>query len=120
VGLVDWRLHDLRRTVSTVMHGDLAVPPHIVEAVLNHSGGHRAGVAGVYNRASYASKKFCACALGRLFGGRCRCDLIITDARLGTQKPGMSRESVRAAYTPCRKARNKRGYGDEPAQITSH
>ena len=88
MGLVDWRLHDLRRTVSTVMHGDLAVPPHIVEAVLNHSGGHRAGVAGVYNRASYASKKFCACALGRLFGGRCRCDLIITDARLGTQKPG--------------------------------
>ena len=62
VGLVDWRLHDLRRTVSTVMHGDLAVPPHIVEAVLNHSGGHRAGVAGVYNRASYASEKAAALA----------------------------------------------------------
>jgi hypothetical protein len=57
VGLVDWRLHDLRRTVSTVMH-----PPHIVEAVLNHSGGHRAGVAGVYNRASYASEKAAALA----------------------------------------------------------
>jgi two-component sensor histidine kinase len=26
----------------------------------------------------------------------------------------MSRESVRAAYTAWRKARNKRGYGDEP------
>ena len=33
-------------------------------------------------------KSCCACALGRLFGGRCRCDLIITYARLGTQKPG--------------------------------
>jgi hypothetical protein len=33
---------------------------------------------------------------------------------------GMSRESVRAAYTAWRKARNKRGYGDERVQITSH
>jgi hypothetical protein len=31
---------------------DLGVLPHIVEAVLNHAG-HRGGVAGVYNRASY-------------------------------------------------------------------
>ena len=44
------------------MHGDLAVPPHIVEAILNHSGGPRAGVAGVYNRASYASETAAALA----------------------------------------------------------
>jgi hypothetical protein len=31
----------------------LGVMPHIVEAVLNHVSGHKAGVAGVYNRASY-------------------------------------------------------------------
>jgi len=31
----------------------LGVLPHIVEAVLNHSSGHRAGVAGIYNRARY-------------------------------------------------------------------
>ena len=88
MGLVDWRLHDLRHTVSTVMHGDLAVPPHIVEAVLNHSGGHRAGVAGVYNRASYASEKAAALARWADYLAACRCDLIITDARLGTQKSG--------------------------------
>jgi integrase len=51
--LKPWVLHDLRRTASTVMHDQLGVAPHIVEAVLNHVG-HRSGVAGVYNRAPYA------------------------------------------------------------------
>jgi hypothetical protein len=36
-----------------MMADKLAVPPWIIEAVLNHSSGHRAGVAGVYNRARY-------------------------------------------------------------------
>ena len=48
-----WRLHDLRRTVSTIMHDRLEIAPHVVEAVLGHFGGHRAGVAGIYNRARY-------------------------------------------------------------------
>jgi integrase len=47
-----WRLHDLRRTVATGM-ADLGIEPHHIEAVLNHFGGHRAGVAGVYNRSGY-------------------------------------------------------------------
>lgn len=34
----------------------LAVLPHIVEAILNHASGHRAGVAGVYNRARYEAE----------------------------------------------------------------
>ena len=57
-----WRLHDLRRTVSTRMHDELGIAPHIVEAVLNHVSGHRAGVAGVYNRAVYAKEKAVALA----------------------------------------------------------
>jgi integrase len=52
-----WRVHDLRRTCSTIMHDELGVPPHIVEAVLNHVGGHKSGVAGTYNRALYANQK---------------------------------------------------------------
>jgi integrase len=60
--IAPWRLHDLRRTASTVMHG-LGVQPHIVEAVLNHISGHRAGVAGTYNRAVYAAEKAAALAL---------------------------------------------------------
>lgn len=47
-----WRLADLRRTAATGM-AELGVLPHIVEAVLNHVSGHKAGVAGVYNLARY-------------------------------------------------------------------
>jgi integrase len=50
-------IHDLRRTVSTMLNGKLGIAPHIVEAVLNHVSGARAGVAGVYNRASYLNEK---------------------------------------------------------------
>jgi integrase len=51
----DWRLHDLRRTTATMM-AELRVLPHIIEAVLNHVSGHKAGVAGVYNCALYLSE----------------------------------------------------------------
>jgi integrase len=54
--LPEWHLHDLRRTVATVMADKLGVLPHIVEAILNHVSGHRAGVAGVYNRAKYEAE----------------------------------------------------------------
>jgi integrase len=50
-----WRLHDVRRTVATGM-ADLGVEPHHIEACLNHYSGHRAGVAGVYNRSSYVNE----------------------------------------------------------------
>ena len=53
VGLAKpWRLHDLRRTAATMM-AELGVLPHIVEAILSHVSGHKAGVAGIYNRAKY-------------------------------------------------------------------
>ena len=51
-----WRLHDLRRTTATRL-GELGTLPHVVEAILNHISGHKAGVAGVYNRATYAKEK---------------------------------------------------------------
>ncbi|WP_229159127.1 tyrosine-type recombinase/integrase [Bradyrhizobium brasilense] len=54
--LPHWTVHDLRRSASTVMADRLGVLPHIVEAILNHVSGHRAGVAGVYNRARYAAE----------------------------------------------------------------
>ncbi len=50
-----WRLHDLRRTCATGM-AELGVQPWITEAVLNHVSGHKAGVAGIYNRAKYADE----------------------------------------------------------------
>jgi len=47
-----WQLRDIRRTVATRM-GDIKIHPHVIEAVLNHHSGYRAGVAGVYNRSPY-------------------------------------------------------------------
>ena len=54
--LKPWRLHDLRRTASTRM-ADVGVQPHIIEAVINHVSGHKAGVAEVYNRSTYETEK---------------------------------------------------------------
>ena len=55
--LPDFVVHDLRRTVSTRMHEELGIAPHIVEAVLNHVSGYRSGVARTYNRARYMDEK---------------------------------------------------------------
>jgi integrase len=52
IGIAPWRLHDLRRSAATYM-AEIGVLPHIVEAVLNHQSGHKASVAGIYNRAKY-------------------------------------------------------------------
>lgn len=60
--LAPWRLHDVRRTVATRM-ADLGVQPHVIEAVLNHVSGHKAGVAGVYNRSLYGPEKRAALEL---------------------------------------------------------
>jgi integrase len=54
-GVAGWQLRDTRRSVATRM-ADIGVQPHIIEAVLNHYSGHRAGVAGVYNKSPYANE----------------------------------------------------------------
>lgn len=52
----NWRIHDLRRTVATNL-AMMRVPPHIIEAVLNHKSGIVSGVAAVYNRHAYLDEK---------------------------------------------------------------
>ena len=54
--LKHWTIHDLRRSVATGM-ADIGIQPHVIEAVLNHVSGHKGGIAGIYNRAQYASEK---------------------------------------------------------------
>ena len=49
-------IHDLRRTAVTRM-AEIGVAPHVIEAVVNHLSGHKAGVAGVYNHARYTDEK---------------------------------------------------------------
>jgi integrase len=60
--LPSWRIHDIRRSVATHM-AELGTQPHIIEAILNHQGGHKAGVAGIYNRATYEREIKSALAL---------------------------------------------------------
>src|SRR5262249_53984768 len=63
VGLaVAWHLHDLRRSVTTRM-ADIGVLPHVIEQILNHVSGHRAGVAGIYNRSAYEREVRAALAM---------------------------------------------------------
>ena len=54
--IAPWRLHDLRRTCASGM-GDIGCLPHVVEATLNHLSGVKAGVAGIYNTATYDSER---------------------------------------------------------------
>jgi integrase len=54
--LPPWRLHDLRRTVATGFQR-LGVRFEVTEAILNHVGGSRAGVAGIYQRHDWREEK---------------------------------------------------------------
>ncbi len=47
-----WRIHDIRRTVATGL-AEIGILPHVIECVLNHTGGFRGGVSGTYIRSSY-------------------------------------------------------------------
>jgi integrase len=52
-----WVLHDFRRALSTALHDRFSVAPHVVEALLGHVSGHKAGVAGIYNKAAYLDER---------------------------------------------------------------
>jgi len=52
-----WVLHDICRSVNTHLNENGTAAPHIIEAILNHQSGHKAGVAGTYNRAKYLKEK---------------------------------------------------------------
>jgi integrase len=65
----NWTLHDLRRTATTGM-ARLKIPPHVVDRILNHTGGAIRGVAAVYNRFEYLEERRAALeAWGRYVGG---------------------------------------------------
>ena len=54
-----WTLHDLRRTVATGLQR-LGISLQVIEAVLGHVSGSRAGVVGTYQRHSFAKEKAAA------------------------------------------------------------
>jgi integrase len=51
-----WTIHDLRRTLATGLQR-LGVRFEVTEAVLNHTGGSRSGVSGIYQRHGWADEK---------------------------------------------------------------
>jgi len=51
-GVMDWTLHDLRRTFATI-HARIGTPIHVVEALLDHSSGSISGVAAIYIRHNF-------------------------------------------------------------------
>jgi integrase len=65
----NWTLHDLRRTATTGM-ARLKIAPHVVDRILNHTGGTIRGVAAVYNRFEYLDERRAALeAWGRFVDG---------------------------------------------------
>jgi integrase len=56
VKIPSWRIHDIRRSVATGM-GEIGIQPWIIESILNHVSGFKAGIAGVYNKAPHEAEK---------------------------------------------------------------
>jgi integrase len=54
--IAPWVIHDLRRTVATGLQ-KLGVGLQVVESILGHVGGSRAGVVGIYQRHTYDAEK---------------------------------------------------------------
>jgi integrase len=50
-----WTLHDLRRTYATTLQ-KLGIRIEVIEALLNHVSGSRAGIVGVYQRYDYRAE----------------------------------------------------------------
>ena len=61
IGLAAWRIHDLRRTVATGLQR-LGIGLQVIEAVLGHVSGSRAGVVGTYQRHAFETEKAAALA----------------------------------------------------------
>ena len=55
-GVTDWRLHDVRRTVTTGM-ASLGIAPHVADKVMNHQSGTISGVAAVYQRHEFLEER---------------------------------------------------------------
>jgi integrase len=56
INLPAWRIHDLRRTTATGMER-LGIKQQVVEALLGHIAGSKAGVVGIYQRHTYEEEK---------------------------------------------------------------
>jgi integrase len=56
IELKPWRIHDLRRTAATGMER-LGIKQQVVEALLGHTAGSKAGITGIYQLHTYEEEK---------------------------------------------------------------
>jgi integrase len=56
LGVTDWTLHDLRRTVVSGMARQ-GIAPHVADKILNHQSGTISGVAAVYQRHEFLQER---------------------------------------------------------------
>jgi integrase len=52
-----WVIHDIRRSVATGLREHVGTDVHLAELILNHVGGTRGGVAGVYDRSERLAER---------------------------------------------------------------
>lgn len=89
--LADWRIHDFRRTAATCM-AELGASRDVVEAILNHKSGGRAGVAGIYNRSELMDERRIALDTWAKYLQR------VTAERMSDQAIGILRAELRVEY----------------------
>jgi integrase len=94
-GVTDWTVHDVRRSVASRM-GDLGILPHVIEQILNHQSGHKAGPAGIYNKSVYANDVRSALALWEDHVGRGRRAEDFAIAAVGLLMPPLAACSIQS------------------------
>lgn len=57
MGTDDWVVHDLRRTMVTIMASELKIESNIADRILNHVAKDAAGVAGVYQKYQFLDER---------------------------------------------------------------
>jgi integrase len=111
--VAQWRLHDIRRTVTTRM-ADLGVQPHVIEALLNHVSGYKVGVAEPTIVRSTAQRNVARSIFGPRMSSRSspsanRHEAPPARATLSMRACFSSRSRPRMASHPCRSTfRNRR------------
>jgi integrase len=58
-GVAEWRIHDLRRTVTSGL-AKIGIAPHVADKILNHQSGTISGVAAVYQKHEYLEERISA------------------------------------------------------------
>jgi integrase len=92
-----FRLHDLRRTVASIM-GQIEVAPHVIEAILNHKSGVISGIAAIYNKYGYEREK----ALGLRRYGEYIAALVQSEQANGSRDEGKNVTESKPAAVPAR------------------